>query len=95
MNNLNEDKELLKKIYSEVESGKTLTEERKEELIQIIDNLEDRLNNDVTKKNTLIETKNKLKSIAIGKDEINIKKVILDSIKGVINLLTSFPWIQL
>ncbi|AKN33827.1 hypothetical protein Ccar_24560 [Clostridium carboxidivorans P7] len=95
MNNLNEDKELLEKIYSELESGKTLTEERKEELIQIIDSSEDRLNNDVTKKNTLIETKNKLKSIDIGKDEINIKKVILDSIKGVINLLTSFPWIQL
>ncbi|AWI03533.1 hypothetical protein [Clostridium drakei] len=95
MNNLNEDKELLEKIYFELESGKTITEERKEELIQIIDNLENKFNNDVTKKNTLIEIKNKLKGIEIGKDEINIKKFILDSIKGVINLLTSFPWIQL
>ncbi|AKA70431.1 hypothetical protein [Clostridium scatologenes] len=95
MNNLNEDKELLEKIYFELESGKTLTEERKEELIEIIDNLENKFNNDVTKKNTLIEIKNKLKGIEIGKDEINIKKFILDSIKGVINLLTSFPWIQL
>ncbi|WPC39892.1 hypothetical protein [Clostridium sp. JS66] len=51
---LNEDKELLEKIYSELENGKLLTEKRKEELIQIIDNLKDRFNNDVTKKNTLV-----------------------------------------
>ncbi len=95
MNNLNEDKELLKKICSELENDRPLTEERKAELVRIINDLEDRFNDNVTKDNTFIELKDKLKNIEIGGSETNIKKIMLDLIKGLINLLTLFPWVQI
>jgi hypothetical protein len=84
MNNLDEEKELLKEIYTEVENDNSLSEERKEELMQIISSLEKKYDYNGANSGILIKIKDNLKSIQVSGPETNIKTILKDTINAIL-----------